>query len=221
MKIELSRECLLASLTNHYTTRIEESSCRNICCGFPMYIVLRIMRFCWVIVMVWLIVAGFGLDIWFHLFSSLLHLNSLGSSLSMKAAKELLDEGSQETKMPFKFQLYFLKLGDVFADDERTVTGDKFIWYFWYRLLLAEMGATDKRVSQRAAKRTHGFNPPSGEKSVFPALVVTTEWERVLSCAPKSIFKYARFCFLSEVSGNCYTLDLFHFIFIFSIFLFS
>ena len=36
------------------------------------------------------------------------------------------------------------------------VVGDKSIWCLWYRLLLAETVATGGRVSQHAAKRTHG-----------------------------------------------------------------
>ena len=49
----------------------------------------------------------FGLSVSYSLCFLLTPSNSLGSSLSMKTAKELLKEERKETKMPIKFQLYF------------------------------------------------------------------------------------------------------------------
>ena len=64
-------------------------------------------RFVGVISFVWWVEVSF----WFRYQTPLVFLftpfNSLASSLSVKAAKELLKEGRKETEIPFKFQLYF------------------------------------------------------------------------------------------------------------------
>ncbi len=55
----------------------------------------------------WLVVVSLG---FWYLTSSVFFptpFNLLISSLSVKAAKELLKEGRKETKIPFKFQLHF------------------------------------------------------------------------------------------------------------------
>ena len=61
-----------------------------------------------------MVVVGFGVSIFDSIFF-LTPLNSLASSLSMKAAKELVKEGKKETKISFKFQLYFSVLYGYFV----------------------------------------------------------------------------------------------------------
>ena len=134
--------------------------------------------------------------------------------MSVKAAKEWLKEGRNETKIPFKFQLYFevsysysvarnillnheknsfisqTKHWNVLVVDKSKVEVVMSSWCFRYRLQLTEMAATGKRVSQWTVKWTcvflHKLKRSRSSQSKWSLL----NEKEFLSHVTKSVFRH-------------------------------
>ena len=87
----------------------------------------------------------------------------------------------------------------------------------YWRVISGELWVrrfTGGRVSQHAAKQTHGFSYQQLERNIFPVQVVAAEWERgSLLC--QCLLGMLSYYYLSEVSENCYTFGCILFILFF------
>ena len=138
----------------------------------------------------------------------------MATSLSVKARKELLKVGRKETKIPFKFRIYFLvsygysvaKISSRTIREQSCVPNkalkctSRFCWLIsvksvilvvgdkssWYFLsgMLAETAATGGIVSQRTAKWTRCFRHLQKERRRF----FESQWS-LLNDASKSVFQ--------------------------------